>query len=217
MDMKQARFNMIEQQVRTCAVLDDTVLQTMTNIPRDLFVPETLKDLAYADMELPLSHDEVMMTPRVEGKMLQELEINTNDECLEIGTGSGFITACMASLSHHVDSLDIYADFIESAKSSLASIGVSNVTLKVKDALKGISQEKKYDVIAVTGSMPEYLPLFEKLLKPKGRLFVVVGSRKIAHAMKVVLATDNNFIRTNLFETNLKSLVGVEEKQNFRF
>jgi len=217
MDIEQARFNMIEQQIRPCEVLDDTVLQTMSSIPRDLFASESLASLAYADIEVPLAHGEAMMFPRIEGRMLQELEIGIDDECLEIGTGSGFVTACMANMSQHVDSVDIHADFIQSAEQKLAMVNISNVTLENKNALTDLSPSKKYDAIAVTGSIYEYLPLFERLLKPGGRLFIVVGSQQVAHAMKVERIMDEQFIRTSLFETQLKPLVGLEEKSSFSF
>lgn len=215
--MEQARFNMIEQQIRPCAVLDETVLQTMASIPRELFAPEALASLAYADIEVPLAHDEAMMFPRIEGRMLQELEIGIDDECLEVGTGSGFVTACMANMSLHVDSVDIYDDFIQVAEQKLAMVNISNVTLENKNALTDLDTTKKYDVIAITGSIPEYLPLFERLLKPGGRLFVIVGTKQVAHAMKVERTMDEHFIRTSLFETELKSLVGLEEKSSFKF
>ncbi len=217
MDMQQARFNMIEQQIRPCEVLDDTVLQTMASIPRDLFAPESMASLAYADIEVPLDHGEAMMFPRIEGRMLQELEISIDDECLEIGTGSGYVTACMANMSQHVDSIDIHADFIASAEKKLAMVNISNTTLEAKDALTDLSKVKKYDVIAVTASLPEYIPLFESLLKPGGRLFVVVGENQVAHAMKVEHTLDGHFIRTSLFETKLKPLVGTEKKSSFTF
>lgn len=217
MDMEQARFNMIEQQIRPCAVLDDTVLRTMGSIPRDLFAPEDLGTLAYADIEVPLDHDEAMMFPRIEGRMLQELEIGIDDECLEIGTGSGFVTACMANMSLHVDSIDIYDDFILAAVKKLAMVNISNVSLETKNALTDLDATKQYDVIAVTGSIPEYLPVFEQLLKPGGRLFVVVGEDQVAHAMKIERTLDDEFIRENLFETELKPLVGLEDKPEFIF
>jgi len=196
---------MIEQQIRPCSVLDDTVLQTMASIPREIFVPETLASLAYADIEVPLEHGEAMMFPRIEGRMLQELEIGIDDECLEIGTGSGYVTACLANMSKHVDSIDIY------------EVNISNISLETKNALTDLTQEKKYDVIAVTGSIPEYMPLFENLLKPNGRLFVVVGTKAVANGMKVELSEDGHFSRTSLFETELKLLEGLEEKSTFTF
>lgn len=217
MDMEQARFNMIEQQIRPCAVLDLTVLSTMGSLPRELFVPEALAKLAYADIEIPLEHDEAMMFPRIEGRMLQELEVGIDDECLEVGTGSGFVTACLANMSLHVDSIDIHQDFIESAETKLAMANISNVNFEVKNALTDLDSSKQYDVIAVTGSIPEYIPLFEQLLKPNGRLFVVVGEDQVAHAMKVERTINDSFIRTNLFETALKPLVGLEDKPEFIF
>jgi protein-L-isoaspartate(D-aspartate) O-methyltransferase len=208
---------MIEQQIRTWSVLDDTVLQTMGNIPRHIFVPESLQSLAYADIEIPLDHQESMMFPRVEGRMLQELEISIDDECLEIGTGSAYVTACMANMAKLVHSIDIYDDFLKVAEEKLAMVNVSNVSLENKDALSGLDMAKKYDAIAVTGSIPEYLPIFEQLLKPGGRLFVVVGSKQFAHAMKIVRTTDDEFIRTSLFETELKPLVGAQQGPKFTF
>jgi len=217
MNLEQARFNMIEQQVRPWSVLDSTVLQTMGSIPRDIFVPESLKSLAYADIEVPLDHGESMMFPRVEGRMLQELEIDINDECLEVGTGSGYVTACLATMGKHVDSIDIYDDFLQSAAENLDKVNISNFSLENKNALTELSSSnKKYDAIAVTGSMSEYIPLFEQLLKPDGRLFLVVGERQNMHAIKVIFS-NGMYHRTSLFETDLKPLVGAEAKPEFSF
>ncbi len=216
MNLEQARFNMIEQQIRPWSVLDSTVLQTMGDIPRDIFVPTTLSSMAYADIEIPLEHDETMMFPRVEGRMLQELELDINDECLEVGTGSGFTAACMATMAKHVDSIDIYDDFLESAEQKFKEVNISNISLENKDALSMSDTGKQYDAIAVTGSLPEYTSHFEQLLKPNGRLFIVVGMNETMHAMKV-LRKDSLFIRETLFETKLKRLVGTEEKSRFSF
>ncbi len=220
MNYEQARFNMIEQQIRPWSVLDTTVLQTMGSIPRDKFVPETLKSLAYADIEIPLEHGESMMFPRMEGRLLQELSLDIDDECLEIGTGSGFLTACMATMAKHVHSIDIHDEFLQRAGENLAANNIANISLENKDGITSfhpkMSGTKKYDAIAVTGSLPEYLPVFEQLLKPEGRLFVVVGSNQTMHAMKVV-RTGDKFIRTSLFETELTPLVGVEISSTFEF
>lgn len=216
MNLEQARFNMIEQQIRPWSVLDRTVLQTMGDIPRDIFVPDELISMAYADIEIPLKFDEFMMFPRVEGRMLQELELDIEDECLEIGIGTGFTTACMASMAKHVDSIDIHGEFVAEAAQKLREVNISNVSLEQKDALNMGIVEKKYDAIAVTASIPEYIPLFEQLLKPDGRLFIVVGEGETMHAMKVV-RQGSAFLRESLFETKLKSLVGVEKKSKFSF
>ena len=216
MNLEQARFNMIEQQVRPWSVLDTTVLQTMSDIPRDIFVPESLVSMAYADIEIPIGHDETMMFPRVEGRMLQELEIGIDDECLEIGTGSGFVTACMATMANHVDSIDIHDDFLESAAQKFEKVNISNIQLTNQDALSMENTSKQYDAIAVTSSLPEYTPIFEKLLKPNGRLFIIVGSNETMHALKIV-RKDAAFIRQSLFETKLKKMVGTKEITKFSF
>lgn len=216
MDLEEARFNMIEQQVRPWSVLDTTVLQTMGNIPRDHFVPENLVSMAYADIEVPIGHDEKMMFPRVEGRMLQELELSIEDECLEVGTGSGYITACMATMAKYVDSIDIYDDFLENAVHRLEQINVSNIQLTNQDALLMEGTAKRYDAIAVTASLPEYTPLFENLLKPDGRLFIVIGTGETMHALKIV-KKGSSFIRQSLFETSLKRMVGAREITKFLF
>ncbi len=216
MDLEQARFNMIEQQIRPWSVLDKTVLQTMSDIPRDIFTPESLVSMAYADVEVPIGHDETMMFPRIEGRMLQELEIDIDDECLEIGTGSGFVTACMATMANHVESIDIYDDFLESATQKFEKVNISNIQLSNQDALSMDNASKQYDAIAVTSSLPEYIPIFEQLLKPNGRLFIIIGIDETMHALKVV-RKDNSFIRQSLFETKLKKMVGAKEITKFSF
>jgi len=220
MNYEQARFNMVEQQIRPWSVLDDTVLQTLGSIPREKFVPDDLKSLAYADIEIPIAHGESMMFPRMEGRMLQELEIDINDVCLEVGTGSGFVTACMAMMGKHVHSIDIHDDLLQGASEVLAENNIANVLLENKDAFSVFDKQsavtKTYDAIAVTGSLVEYMPIFERLLKPQGRLFIVVGSGQTMHAMKVVRDENNKFTRTSLFETKLKSLVGIEITPSFQ-
>lgn len=216
MNLEQARFNMVEQQVRPWSVLDQTVLDIMETLPRDAFVPESLKSLAYADIEIPLGHGESMMFPRVEGRLLQELSLDETDECLEIGTGSGYLTGCLAQLSRQVHSIDIYDDFLQKAGEILASLNISNVHLENLDAMQQLPG-KRYDAVAVTGSIPEYMPELEQLLKPGGRLFVVVGHHQIMHATKVVREENGKISRTNLFETALKPLVGAEQPPAFSF
>ena len=216
MDLEQARFNMIEQQIRPWSVLDKTVLQTMGDIPRDIFVPEELTSMAYADIEIPIGHDEAMMFPRVEGRMLQELELSINDECLEVGTGSGYTAACMATMANHVTSIDIYDDFLERAAGKFEEVNISNIQLSNQDALSMDHTGKQYDAIAVTSSLPEYVPLFEQFLKPNGRLFIIVGTGQTMHALKIV-RKDGTFIRQSLFETALKKMVGAIDITKFSF
>lgn len=214
--MEKARFNMIEQQIRPWDVLDHSVLQTMSDLPRDAFVSEAQRPLAYADIQLPIGHGESMMHPRVEGRLLQELAIQTDDICLEIGTGSGYVTACMANLAEEVFSIDIHQDFLTLAEERLEAQNISNVILEHGDALQQLDTNKHYDVIAVMGAVPEYLPLFEQMLKPEGRLYITVGTAQLQHAVLVV-NTNNKLVRSNLFATELKPLQGVVKPSGFIF
>ncbi|MFN3785239.1 MAG: protein-L-isoaspartate O-methyltransferase family protein [Thiothrix sp.] len=219
MNLEQARFNMIEQQIRPWEVLDQTVLDTFSVIPRELFVPKQHRTLAFADVEIPLGHGEHMMFPRVEGRMLQALAITPQDTCLEIGTGSGFITACMAHLSKHVDSIERYEDFTRQAAERLLSLRLRNHTLYTDDALRSLPTQQRYDVIAVTGSVPYTIPQFEQQLAVGGRLFVVIGCGATMQATLVKRETEVEFSRTALFETYLTPLVGVDDsaERNFVF
>ncbi|MGD8312791.1 MAG: protein-L-isoaspartate O-methyltransferase, partial [Gammaproteobacteria bacterium] len=153
-DFEQARFNMIEQQVRPWDVLDQRVLDTMSGVPREAFVPQRYRALAFADTNIPLGHDQVMMAPKVEGRLLQALAILPEDSVLEIGTGSGYLTACLARLAGHVTSLDIMPDFTASAGGRLGEHNIANVTLETADAADGIDSGERFDAIAVTGSLP---------------------------------------------------------------
>ncbi len=215
MDFEQARFNMIEQQVRPWYVLDQTVLDIMRRIPRERFVSASQVRLAYADIELPLEHGEQMMHPRVEGRLLQELAISIDDSCLEIGTGSGYVTACLAHMARDVYSIDIHQDFIDVAQQRLLESYLDNVELDVKEAFTELDTSKQYDAIAVTGSVPEYTSYFEHMLKLGGRLFMVVGMEPAMHATLVTRTGDKEFTRVSLFETVLQPLQGISQTQSF--
>jgi protein-L-isoaspartate(D-aspartate) O-methyltransferase len=212
MSVEQARFNMIEQQIRPWDVLDLTVLETLKSIPRENFVPNLHRAFAFADVEIPLGHGESMMHPRVEGKVLQELAVLPDDTCLEIGTGSGYLTACLASLSKHVYSVEIHEDLSHVAQNNLDAQGVVNASLMVGDAADDwSSQPNFYNIIAVTASMPRYNNKYEKKLKVGGRLFVVVGTETM-QAMLITRLSTREFSRVSLLEMPLKSLVGTEQK-----
>lgn len=219
LNMDRARANMVEQQIRPWAVLDQTVLDTFRFLPREKFVPPQWQNLAFADIEIPLGHGEHMMQPRVEARMLQALAIQPSDDCLEIGTGSGFMTACMTHLGRHTDSVDLYPDLSQQAESRLHAAHLSNFKLYTDDAAYGWegNSGKLYDVIAVTGSIPTYIPAFEQRLALGGRLFIVVGSPPAMQAMLVTREDHDTFERTVLFETVLKPLDGAEPSATFSF
>jgi protein-L-isoaspartate(D-aspartate) O-methyltransferase len=216
-DLEQARFNMIEQQVRTWEVLDQRVLDTMNRIPRENFVPEHYRSLAFVDTEIPIGHDQVMMAPKVEGRLLQALNITPQDSILEIGTGSGYLTACLASLGKHVTSIDIVPDFTTAAAARLDEQGISNVTLETADVANGINTSEQYDVIAVTGSLPLLQKQFHESLKIGGRLFVITGKLPIMEALLITRVNENNWSQESLFETCIAPLEHASRPQGFVF
>ena len=184
-DIEQARFNMIEQQVRPWDVLDQRVLDVMSATPREDFVPERYRSLAFADTNIPLGHDQVMMAPKTEGRLLQVLDVQAGDSVLEIGTGSGYLTACLSRLGNHVTSVEIFPEFREAAAAKLAAHGFRNVTLRDADAANGIGSDTRYDVIAVTGSLPLLHRQFHDNLSVGGRLFVIAGMPPVMEALLI--------------------------------
>jgi protein-L-isoaspartate(D-aspartate) O-methyltransferase len=216
MNIDFARQQMIDQQVRAWTVLDPAVLGVLSAIPREEFVPGPYQSMAFADTEIPLGHGEFMMTPTVEGRVLQALELGSNEHVLEIGTGSGFLTACLAKLSGTVTSVDIHDDFVRGAASKLANAGMDNVELRTMDATRELPRES-YDAIAVTGSIETFDPRFAAALRPGGRLFVVVGSRPVMEARLVRRTGDSDWSSENLFETSLGPLVHGTLPPQFEF
>ena len=216
MNIEHARQQMVQQQVRTWAVFDTAILKVLSSVPREQFVLPGLESLAFAETELPLRHGQLMMTPNVEGRMLQALEIKPSDHALEIGTGSGFITACLARLARSVTSIDLYEDFLTMAAANLQDSGISNFDLQLMDATQQLPEEK-YDVIAVTGSIEAFDPRLVMALNDGGRLFVVVGSSPNMEARLVLRTGENDWQTSSLFETNLPALVNAGLPPQFSF
>ena len=217
MNLEQARFNMIEQQIRPWDVLDYKVLETLSATPREDFVPEQYRALAFSDISIPLGHDQAMMPPKVEGRLLQSLMIEPTDDILEIGTGSGYLTACLAKLGNSVHSVEIYEDFIESAGARLEQHGIRNVTLEQGDAAAGWQGDKRFDAIAVTGSLPVLHQGFHPLLNPGGRLFVIAGKPPVMQALLITRAGEQEWNHESLFEISLPALVNAPEPEAFKF
>jgi len=216
-NFETARFNMVEQQVRPWDVLDPQVLQLLSSEPRQDYVPDAYRQLAYADIEIPLGHGEAMMHPRVEGRMLQALNLRPTDKILEIGTGSGFVTSLLAHLGESVYSVEIHAELSESAARKLAAHNLTNVTLDVGDGVHGWDRHAPYDAILVTGSVPELYDEFKHQLTIGGRLAVVVGTGVVMEALQVVRNGENSWTTTSLFETELKPLVHADAPRVFQF
>ena len=212
-DFQQARFAMVEQQVRPWDVLDPRVLDALMTVHREDFVPPRHRKLAFADLPLPLEHGEFMMTPVLEGRALQALNLSPGDEVLEIGTGSGFVTACLAALAREVVSIDRHEDFIERVRTRLAADGVANVRLECVDAFAW-QPGRQFDAICVTGAVAGDPERFGAWLKPGGRLFVVHGESPVQEALRLTRQGDG-FLRESLFETDLPYLHGAAPAARF--
>jgi protein-L-isoaspartate(D-aspartate) O-methyltransferase len=217
MNLEQARFNMIEQQIRPWDVLDDQVLGILSATPREDFVPPQYRDLAFSDICIPLANGQCMMPPRLEGRLLQSLSIQPTDRILEIGTGSAYLTACLARLGESVHSVDLFSDFTEAARDKLRSHTIGNVTLETVDAAAGLQTDARYDVIAVTGSLPTLHRNFHALLNPGGRLFVIVGVPPIMQALLITRAGENEWNQESMFETSIPALLHTPPTEAFKF
>lgn len=215
-NMEQARFNMAEQQIRPWEVTDTRVLEILQTVPRENFVPHAYRGLAFADTQIPIGEGQHMMEPRLEARMLQALAIKPSDQVLEVGTGSGFITACMARLGNHVVSYEIHESLTEQARENIALAGISNVSLHTANLLTDMPSNTSFDVIAVTGSLTEYADL-QQLLSPGGRMFVVSGHAPVMQALLIKRGTGDEIQQTVLFETDLQALEGVPTENAFVF
>lgn len=216
LDFEQARSSMVNQQVRSWAVIDPRVLDALATVKREDFAPARHRRLAFTDMALPLEHGETMMKPVVEGRMLQALELDPADEVLEIGTGSGFITACLAQLARDVVSIDLHPDFVERAQARFRAMGIANIAVSATDALQ-YQPTRRFDAIAVTGAVTSLPQPFIGWLKPGGRLFVVRGEAPAQQATLLRADAHGRTREEGLFETELPYLRGAEPVARFTF
>ncbi len=217
MNVEQARFNMVEQQIRPWDVLDFKVLDLLQLTPREAFVPKAYEELAFADMEIPLDHGEVMLAPKMVARMMQAANVHDSDTVFEVGAGTGYGTALLAKAARKVDSVDIHPDFIESAEQNLAAQGIDNVSLDVRDAAQGIGNDKLYDVIILTGSLPTLPESFQQSLQRGGRLVVVVGNAPVMEALLITRTGDNEWTQETLFETQIPPLQHATATKAFTF
>jgi len=211
-----ARHNMIEQQIRPWDVLDQRVLDTLRSVPREDFAPERYRKLALSDVAIPLGHGEVMLKPNVEGRILQALAVQPADHVLEVGTGGGYLTACLARLAASVVSVDIVPKFIEAARQKLKAHGFSNVVLHVGDASRGWGGHR-YNAIAVTGSVAEVAEVWRQSLSLGGRLFVVAGQPPVMEALLITRVGEEEWVRESLFDTALSPLRHAAPVKTFEF
>jgi len=214
---EKARFNMVEQQVRPWEVLDAQVLELIGSMPREHFVPEKYRGLAYADIEIPLGDGQKMMFPRVEGRILQALEVQADETVLEIGTGSGYLTACLAQMGGSVISQDINPEFTEQARKRLAELGIENVQLRTTDSLSDDVESGPFDAIAVTGSLPSIPDNLKQRLTVGGRMFIVTGESPVMTAYLVTRQGEDEWQTEALFETDITRLVNAPVTRKFEF
>ncbi len=217
MNLEQARTNMVEQQIRTWEVLDQEVLDLLYVVPREAFVPVQHRTLAFSDLEIPIGEGQRMWQPKLEARVLQELALHKGDKVLEVGTGSGYLTALMAHRAGHVVSVEINPKLAAFGRANLEGHGVDNVTLEVGDAARGWPRHAPYDAIVLTGSTPLLPRAFFEQLAPGGRLFAVVGEAPAMRARLVVCSAPGTWRSTDLFETVIAPLVNAEHPPRFRF
>lgn len=217
LNTREARFNMIEQQIRPWDVLDPVVLAVLDKVPRENFVAESQKGLAFADIELPIGNGHTMLSPKVEGRILQALALKKTDKVLLIGTGSGYLTALLATLAKHVHAVEIHPELSAIAQQRLQQQNIHNVTLHVADGVNGYAPDAPYDVIVFTGSLPLRPFAAEKMLNVGGRLFAVIGEMPIMEATLTERVSHDAFRHEAIFETCLAQLDNAPQPKKFEF
>lgn len=217
MNIELARFNMIEQQIRPWEVLDPTVLDTLSVVRREAFVPAAYTALAFGDTEIPLGHGQAMLAPRVEARLAQELGLKPTDRVLEIGTGSGYMAALLAALAEHVVSVEIIPELAEQARQNLAAAGVQNVTVEVGDGAQGWAARGPYDAIVISGSMPVLPDALLRQLRVGGRLVAIVGTAPVMQAQRITCTAEGVYNAVNLFETVVPALTNAPQTSRFEF
>jgi protein-L-isoaspartate(D-aspartate) O-methyltransferase len=214
-NMEQARFNMVEQQIRPWDVLDGRVLDLLKKVRREHFVPAELQAMAFMDMELPLGFGATMWSPKLEARAAQALKLKNVDRVLEVGTGSGYLTALLANLAGHVTSVEIVPELSASAAHTLASHHIENVTLEVGDAACGWNGS--YDAIILTGSVPVLPETFQNALNIGGRLFAIIGDAPLMQARVITCVAPGVFESVTVFETGVAPLQNAAQPQRFVF
>ena len=211
--LEQARFNMVEQQIRPWQVLDPAVLHTLQHIARELFVPAAYQALAYTDTEIPLGHGQAMVAPRIDARLMHDVALKPTDKVLEIGTGSGYLTALLADRSHHVVSLEINPEL----RTNLQGAGISNVDLRMADGSAGASDAGPFDAIVLGGSVYEVPQALLDQLKVGGRLIAIVGEEPVMQATLYTRTSASAWDHKALWDTTAPRLLGFKQPSRFTF
>lgn len=216
MDTLAARQQMVDQQIRTWEVLDPRVLDVFAMVPREAFVPAQYRELAFADAAIPIGLGQSMLAPNIQGRILQALSVAAGDEVLEVGSGNGYLAACLSLLASSTRSMDIHPQFTAAATANLRAVPNARVEFETRDAFAS-APLGEYDAIAVTGSLPVYDARFERALRLGGRLFAIVGEAPVMDAILVRRVDDSEWIRESLFETVVEPLINATAAQRFVF
>lgn len=237
MDLSNARVNMIEQQLKPWEILDSKVLSVLASIPREQFVPAAYTTLAYADTEIPLPHGQHMLAPKIVGRILQALELTGIESVLEIGTGSGYLTAALAKLCNHVTTIELYRDLSDTAKVNLQACKVKNVTMHTLNGITALDNAFKtkfkpefkqgfntefqsngiFDIIVVTGSIPKLPKQLLQHTVHGGKIFAIIGKRPVMHATLYIKLNADHCLQHRLFETVVDQLEGLPLEATFTF
>ena len=217
MNLEQARSNMVEQQIRTWEVLDQDVLDLLYSVPREEFVPPSWRNLAFGDLEIPVGEGERMWAPKIEARVLQALAVQRTDRVLEVGTGSGYLTALLAHRAAQVFSVEIRPALAAFGSANIARHGLDNVTLEIGDGARGVAQWAPYDIVVLTGSVPLLPRAVLESLAPGGRAFAVVGEAPVMTAKIVTCTVPGAYRTVELFETLLAPLANCERPSRFAF
>lgn len=217
MNIEQARFNMVEQQIRPCEVLDQHVLDLLMVAKREDFAPPVYRNLAFSDTEIPLGFGSVMLSPKVEARALQALQLKGHEKVLEVGAGSGYMAALLANRADHVWTFEVVPQLADMARANLGRAGVTNVSVETGDGLSGFPAHAPFDVIVVSGAILDVPPELLAQLKPRGRLFAIVGVEPVMEAQLITRVADAAFRTVNLFETQTMLLSTTRRRDTFTF
>ena len=217
MNIAQARKNTIDQQIRPWGGLNYIANNALREIPKEAFVPDKYKNLAFADIEIPLGKNTKMLSPKIEGRLLDALNIKKNEAVLEVGTGSGYLTAVLSKLCQSVTSIEINEELSNKAKDRLESLGINNVNLEVGDASKGWNSDDFFDVVVVGSAVPKITGRYFHLLNVGGRIFVIEGSGSVMSAKLITRKSEHKWETKSLFETQIDTMQGLEPSASFEF